>query len=71
MIEQFTLRQNIDGFRGIYTELLGERRWLPSTVVAVDQVAEPVPVPVPALAIGPAAEPEVGYGWWERAGASG
>ncbi|MDH6132819.1 glycosyltransferase involved in cell wall biosynthesis [Kitasatospora sp. MAA4] len=67
VIEQFTLRQNIDGFRGIYTELLGERRWLPNTVVAVDQAAEPVPV----LAGATAAEPEVGYGWWERAEASG
>lgn len=35
VIEQFTLRQNIDGFRGIYTELLGTSRWLPEGVVAV------------------------------------
>ncbi len=35
MIDQFTLRQNIDGFRGIYTELLGTARWLPEGVVAV------------------------------------
>lgn len=35
VIEQFTLRQNIDGFRNIYTELLGTARWLPEGVVAV------------------------------------
>ncbi len=35
VIDQFTLRQNIDGFRGIYTELLGTARWLPEGVVAV------------------------------------
>lgn len=35
VIEQFTLRQNIDGFRGIYTELLGTARWMPDGVVAV------------------------------------
>ncbi|MEU1288100.1 GT4 family glycosyltransferase PelF [Kitasatospora sp. NPDC005856] len=42
VIEQFTLRQNIDGFRGIYTELLGTARWMPGGVVAVtDQVPSP------------------------------
>ncbi|HJD80832.1 GT4 family glycosyltransferase PelF [Kitasatospora aureofaciens] len=42
VIEQFTLRQNIDGFRGIYTELLGTARWMPGGVVAVtDEVPSP------------------------------
>jgi glycosyltransferase involved in cell wall biosynthesis len=42
VIEQFTLRQNIDGFRGIYTELLGTSRWMPGGVVAVtDEVPSP------------------------------
>ena len=49
VIDQFTLRQNIDGFRSIYTELLGTARWLPEGVIAVgDDIPADVPADVPA-----------------------
>ncbi|MFC6597157.1 GT4 family glycosyltransferase PelF [Kitasatospora paranensis] len=50
VIEQFTLRQNIDGFREIYTELLGTRRApdrmaaLYSPARTLPQASWPVPV---------------------------
>ncbi len=65
VIEQFTLRQNIDGFRGIYTELLGESRWLPERMVAVESGQYAPQAPAPQVP-GPRLLGADGFDWWER-----